>query len=517
MSCQTFLFSPRFNKKLIYSSPTNKYQEFSNTYVYSYMIKTGNGTLNRANVCRKATQEWNKVKNKNEIEINDIIRNYLAMPFNLYDIQMMQPRLSTPREDPNPPSTPLIVHSVSSASEIPANASAQKKAVNEIANDEKKLAELEQIYSISTDSELRLDISKKIVDVRNNINNNKEKIVKLQRNARYAQKCKDKKKRLLIESQEVVQYDKPGRSPLLFEHSNLHEHIHNSVESGAADEKRRKEVVKVRIIENLRKSLEENYNVYMARTMLNNYFLPRQANSIAARAHHHPVWVAVSGVSRTETRDHPDGHYCLASVKCAKQFASLFANVSVIISQDDKAKVGLGVPAVSQTFSTLQSINEPVKVADHDFSAEFRQIAIFVHRQWSFGTSSLTHMQDLQCLTQDPLYDEALKTNSEIRPIWMLLVDEGPDENPRHLKNIKIYCQIFKKFNLDYLSVRMHAPGQSKYNPVKWGMATLSGKLAGITLPIDHFGTHLDTQGNVIHPELALQNFKYAGEMLCDA
>ncbi|CAG8780207.1 34497_t:CDS:2 [Gigaspora margarita] len=343
----------------------------------------------------------------------------------------MQPRLSTSREDLNPPSTSLIVHSVSSASEIPANTLAQKKAVNEIANDEKKLVELEQIYSISTDSELRLDISKKIVDVRNNINNNKEKIVKLQRNARYAQKCKDKKKRLLIESQEVVQYDKPGRPPLLFEHLNLYEHIHNSVES---------EVVKVRIIKNLCKSLEENYNVYMARTTLNNYLLPRQANSIATRAYHHPAWVAVSGVSRTETQDHPDGHYCLVSVKCAKQFASLFANVSVIISQDDKAKVGLGVPAVSRTFSTLQSINELVKVADHDFPAGFSQllvpsvylmikpnetndelrtgqIAIFVHCQWSFGTSSLTHMQDLQCLTQDPQYDEALKTNSEIRPI----------------------------------------------------------------------------------------------------
>ncbi|CAG8831689.1 17413_t:CDS:2, partial [Gigaspora margarita] len=357
----------------------------------------------------------------------------------------MQPRLSTPREDPDSPSTPLIVRSISSASEIPANASAQKKL-------------------ISTDSELCLDISKKIVNVRNNINNNKEKIVKLQRNARYAQKCKDKKKDCLSKVK---------------------------VESGAADEKQRKEIVKVQIIENLRKSLEENYNVYMARTMLNNYLLPRQANSIAVRAHHHLAWVVVSGVSHTETRDHPDRHNCLASVKCAKQFASLFANVSVIISQDDKAKVGLGVPAVSRTFSTLQSINEPVKVADYDFLAGFSQLLVL---SWSFGTSLLTHMQNLQCLTQDPQYDEALKTNSKIRPIWMLLVNGGLDENLRHLKKHKNICQIFKKFNLDYLSE----------------MATLSGKLAGITLPIDYFGTHLNTQGNVIHPELALQNFKYA-------
>ncbi|CAI2197189.1 13163_t:CDS:1, partial [Funneliformis geosporum] len=50
------------------------------------------------------------------------------------------------------------------------------------------------------------------------------------------------------------------------------------------------------------------------------------------------------------------------------------------------------------------------------------------------------------------------------------------------------------------------------YNSIEKGIATLSGKLAGITLPIDHFGTYLDTQGKVINPELALQNFRYAGE-----
>ncbi len=32
-------------------------------------------------------------------------------------------------------------------------------------------------------------------------------------------------------------------------------------------------------------------------------------------------------------------------------------------------------------------------------------------------------------------------------------------------------------------------------------MTTLSDKLTGITLPIDHFGVHLNTQGKVIDPE----------------
>src|SRR6266498_3071178 len=191
----------------------------------------------------------------------------------------------------------------------------------------------------------------------------------------------------------------------------------------------------------------------MARTTLNNYLLPRQANSIAAKAHHHPAWVAVDGVSRTDTKEHLDGHYCLASVKYAKQFASMFTDMSIIISQDNKAKIGLGVPAVGRTFRTLQSINEPVSVADYDFPIgseqklipsvylmikpdeskdELRtgQLAIFIRPQRSIGTSSLIHMQDLESLTLDSKYDDILKTNGQIRPIWMLLVDGGPDENP---------------------------------------------------------------------------------------
>ena len=129
----------------------------------------------------------------------------------------------------------------------------------------------------------------KIENLRNEIKSNKDRITKLKRNAKYAQNCKEKKFRQLVENKEVVRYDKPGKPPLLFKHPNLHEHIHDCVEFGSADAKRRKEVVKVRIIENLRKNLEENYNIYMARTTLNNYLLSRQANSIAAKAHHHPA------------------------------------------------------------------------------------------------------------------------------------------------------------------------------------------------------------------------------------
>ena len=119
--------------------------------------------------------------------------------------------------------------------------------------------------------------------------------------------------------------------------------------------------------------MEEKYNIYMARTTLKNYLLPHQSNSIAAKAYHYPAWVAVAGVLCTDTKEYFDRYYCLASVKYAKQFAFIFADMFIIISQDDKVKISLGVPAVGQIFCFLQSINKPVSITDHDFPIGSRQ------------------------------------------------------------------------------------------------------------------------------------------------
>ncbi|CAG8832294.1 8984_t:CDS:1, partial [Cetraspora pellucida] len=44
-----------------------------------------------------------------------------------------------------------------------------------------------------------------------------------------------------------------------------------------------------------------------------------------------------------------------------------------IILQDDQAKVPLGISAISRSFRTIQSINEPVIVLDYNFSVSSQQ------------------------------------------------------------------------------------------------------------------------------------------------
>uniref|UniRef100_U9UPR1 Uncharacterized protein n=1 Tax=Rhizophagus irregularis (strain DAOM 181602 / DAOM 197198 / MUCL 43194) TaxID=747089 RepID=U9UPR1_RHIID len=369
--------------------------------------------------------------------------------------------------------------------------SAQTNQVLQRPIEEIILAKLQRIYNSTNDLEIQNNLLEHMATLKQVLHDEDNKIKKLKRQAGYQQKSRAKKARLLQEHKEVILYDSPDRPPFLTQYPNLIEHIHECIEFGAADKKRKKEIIKVRTIRHLREDLNSNYNEYLSRTTLNNYLLPSRSNTKAAKLHHHPAIVANASVSQSERNEHIDEHYCLIS--------------------DDKAKVPLGIPTVGRTFQTLQSFQEPVTLPDHDFPISMQQklipsvyllinpsdtndtfrngqLSIFIRPQYQVGTSSATHIIDLNSLTQDSRFDEILKIDSHIKPIWIILVDGGPDENPRHMKNIYQYCRMFHAFDLDYLSIRTHTPGQSSYNPIE----------------------HI-----VNDSELAMKNFCYAGEALC--
>ncbi|PKK75094.1 hypothetical protein RhiirC2_774046 [Rhizophagus irregularis] len=127
----------------------------------------------------------------------------MATPINLYDIQSMRYKRSVTIEKPNSSLLPSSIHSVDPLLEIPANASAQRRAADTIQLAEKKNL---QIYNISIDVQIRDDMYQKIESLRNEVKFNKDRIIKLKRSAKYAQ-------------------------------NYLHKCIHNCVEFGSADAK----------------------------------------------------------------------------------------------------------------------------------------------------------------------------------------------------------------------------------------------------------------------------------------
>ncbi|PKY57818.1 hypothetical protein RhiirA4_449129 [Rhizophagus irregularis] len=75
-------------------------------------------------------------------------------------------------------------------------------------------------------------------------------------------------------------------------------------------------------------------------------------------------------------------------------------------------------------------------------------------------------MADLESIVSNEEFSVTIKKNRQVRPIWILLVDGGPYENPKHMKNIIQYAHLFRSLDLDYLTVHTYASGQSAYNPV---------------------------------------------------
>ena len=91
-----------------------------------------------------------------------------------------------------------------------------------------------------------------------------------------------------------------------------------------------------------------------------------------------------------------------------------------------------------------------------------------------FKATSFEHGTDLSCLTKElPECKESTVS---------LLVDGGPDFNPKHLTNVVMYRGIWKDCNLDCLMVTTHSAGNSAYNKIEHAWSVLLRSLACVIL-----------------------------------
>jgi len=272
---QAFLTTPKYNKFYIYKTPTNQHQRFCNAFGYSHMVNTGNPAYQKLSLCTECTEAWKEIRRKSQQEIESKIEEYLATPIPIQGFLRNTSSKPTPlSQGSRNVQTIKPIEEIVVADTVPPNAAAQKKVAKTINTNSKKLAELQQIYNLTTDLEIRHSLLIRIANIKEIMQDEAKKMKTLKRQARYQNKSREKKAKLLEERQEVVKYDSPGRPSLLIQYPELHEHIHECIEFGAADKKRRKEVIKVRTISHLREALNSKYYEYLSRTTLNNYLLP---------------------------------------------------------------------------------------------------------------------------------------------------------------------------------------------------------------------------------------------------
>ena len=134
------------------------------------------------------------------------------------------------------------------------------------------------------------------------------------------------------------------------------------------------------------------------------------------------------------------------------------------------------------------------------------------------SSTAFSHGLDFEKLLTLKEFDAITRSGIDqlIKPILVATVDGGPDENPRYQKVISVAIHHFLQYNFDAVFIATNAPGRSAFNRVERKMAPLSKDLAGLILPHDQYGSHLNEKGITIDSELEKTNFKFAGATLAE-
>jgi len=82
----------------------------------------------------------------------------------------------------------------------------------------------------------------------------------------------------------------------------------------------------------------------------------------------HTVPVRLCRAQNDLRKGHADSHFAMASVKHADELAALFGKQHVFyLSQDDKARIPLGLPVSQKQSAILMHMEYRVRLPDHDF------------------------------------------------------------------------------------------------------------------------------------------------------
>ncbi|CAF3483867.1 unnamed protein product [Rotaria sp. Silwood1] len=123
-----------------------------------------------------------------------------------------------------------------------------------------------------------------------------------------------------------------------------------------------------------------------------------------------------------------------------------------------------------QSCLTLDLLNEQLNIKGYQLSRTatyYRGPTFAAIRSGKHDHSSaLGHAKDSDTMVQLPEFEKAALIDGILKPVVIISVDGGPDENPRYPKTIQAATILFKKYNLDALFMVMNAPGRSTFNEV---------------------------------------------------
>ncbi|KAK3907774.1 Cytochrome b6-f complex iron-sulfur subunit [Frankliniella fusca] len=315
---------------------------------------------------------------------------------------------------------------------------------------------------------------------------------------------------------------------------------------GGADARRRSEAMQLcRTLDDLVAELRAG-GFTISRSAAYLRLLPRRANAGDGPRHVTTVPVKLVKAQTSEHRRHMDTEFALATVRQVECVVSMLGQgQAFFLSQDDKARVPLGITAANKQAPLLMHMEYKVTLADHDFAvAPAHKLIPSVYAACSIkagvlgderavsysgptyiairsgkhsSSTAASHAVDFNTIYTLAEFREFVRDKDGApKPVVAISVDGGPDEAPRHRAVLVEAVRHFRKLELDALFVVANAPGRSAYNRVERRMAPLSKELSGLVLPHDFFGSHLDASKRTTDDRLEQANFGAAAMILAD-
>ena len=270
---------------------------------------------------------------------------------------------------------------------------------------------------------------------------------------------------------------------------------------------------------------------------------PRNIRSQEGKRHVTTAPVKLARCRNDKHSAHQDGKFARASISYLEELSSALGPEEVTFhSQDDKARVPIGITAAQKQSPLLLSMEYKVTLSDHDFvvapshklipsviagidiNKDTKEAVTYsgptyvaLRSAKHSSSTAFAHLHDMKRIHElDQFKRDLYDQNGLVKPIFICTVDGGPDENPRYHNTIRCAVDYFCTYDLDALFLATNAPGRSAFNRVERRMAPLSHDLAGLVLPHNHFGDHLDNSGNTKDEDLERKNFAHAGKTLAE-
>ncbi|CAF4505566.1 unnamed protein product, partial [Rotaria sp. Silwood2] len=261
--------------------------------------------------------------------------------------------------------------------------------------------------------------------------------------------------------------------------------------------------------------------------------LPKKSQTIDGQRHVHTAPVRIRRLENSLHKYHDDTKFSQSFIRDLKQIAYTLGSEAVFyLSQDDKCRISMGIPAAHKQAPLIMSMKIQIKLSDHDVVIGTKHkliqsiygVCLINEERVSYSgptfaairsgkhdhISALTHAKDFDTMVQLFEFEKAALIDGNLKLVVIISVDGGPDENPRYSKTIQAVTILFKKYDLDALFMVTNAPGRSAFNEAERRTALLSHELSGLILPYDYYRNHLDESGKTVDYQLELQNFQRA-------